>query len=211
MDQVVTLTLIQILLESRYIFIKFYSDIVEDVVKLLKKYGLTISVENVLTKLETRLQNFRDKYKITKSEVFKVAPKVLMNLLMTFESYDTQVKNKDMYMPEEKVINFNVGFLKLQFQGTLRITMDRNDTKATKKEDGPSLAYSVVDNTDLVFKVDKPFILKYFYIRPNVEYHKNSSLKAVQFSVIGMKNGVKIFEAKKIANKDSREWVRFVK
>jgi len=177
----------------------------------LGKYGIAINVENVLTKLESKLAVFKEKYKLNKSETFKVAPKLMMNLLMTFESYDEQVVNKDMYMPEEKVINFNVGFLKLQFKGVFRITMDRMDKTKTKKqpmkEGEPNLAYGVVEKKDLYFRIDKPILLKHFFIRPNQEYHRDSKTKGIEINVIGLRNDVKVFENKKILNRDSRDWV----
>ena len=78
----------------------------------------------------------------------------MMNLLVNFESYDTQVVNKDMYMPEEKIVNFNVGFLKIFFKGKLRITMDRLGSNVAVAEneaeaddgDRPSKAYAVVED-----------------------------------------------------------------
>ncbi len=173
---------------------------------ILEKFSIPLTVENVLSKLENQLTYFREKYRLSKSEVFKVSPKIMMNLLMTFESYDNQVVKKDMIMPEEKLINFNVGYLKLQFKGVLRITIDRDNLHA-KNEDGPNLAYGIVEKHDLLFKIDKPVIAKSFYIRPNVKAHKSSTVRAIEFGVMGLKGDMRVWESRKITNIDSREWV----
>jgi hypothetical protein len=152
---------------------------------------------------------FKEKFKIVNGEIFKVSPKVQMNLLLTFESYDNQVIHKDMYMPEEKIINYKVGYLKLRFQGTLRITINRDKNKPVVMQvDEPNQAYGVVEKNDLTFKIDKPVTVKYFFIRPNKEFHKNKSGSA-ELEIKGYYNDVIIFDIKKYLKKDLNDWVQY--
>ena len=176
---------------------------------MLNKHGISVNIENVLIKLVSKLQTFREKFKITQSEVFKVTPKVMMNLLLTFESYDEQVTNKDMFMPEEKLINFNIGYLKLKFKGLLRITMDRG-VKIPLKEGEPKLSYGVVEKQNLFLSIDKPVMVKHLFIRANGNSFKDTSSKAIEITITGMKNDVKIWESRKIMNKEGREWVIYL-
>ena len=75
------------------------------------------------------------------NEVFKFTPKIMMNLLLNFESFDKTTAERDVYMQEEKVVHFNVGYIKLTFAGKLRLTQEK---KSTGKET-PSKTYGVVE------------------------------------------------------------------
>jgi hypothetical protein len=68
-----------------------------------------------------------------------------MNLLLNFESYDQTTAIKDTYMPEEKIVQFNIGFIKLNFKGKLRITADRDDMKPVDVNNPPVRSYGVVE------------------------------------------------------------------
>ena len=113
-----------------------------DVIKTLKiDNNIEPSVDDVLSILEKKLQNFKSKNKITKSKQFKLAPKVMMNLLLNFESFDPQTMLKDVYMPEEKIINFNVGYLKINFKGKLRLSHD----KSSSYDSPPAKTYGIIE------------------------------------------------------------------
>jgi hypothetical protein len=77
------------------------------------------------------------------NEVFKFTPKIMMNLLLNFESFDQTTTNKDVYMQEEKVVHFNVGYIKLTFLGKLRLTQEKK-TKSSKE--GPFKTYGVIED-----------------------------------------------------------------
>ena len=62
---------------------------------------------------------------------------------MTFESYDEQTVSKDIYMPAEKVINFNISFMKIEFIGKLRLTQ-ANPGKLNS-ERLPQRTYGVIE------------------------------------------------------------------
>lgn len=102
---------------------------------------LTPKLENVIITLKKNLENFKKRSKATKSTQFKLAPRVLMNLLLNFESYDPQTMVKDIYMPEEKIVNFNVGYLKFNFKGKLRLTHDRSSSY----DNPPAKTYGIIE------------------------------------------------------------------
>jgi hypothetical protein len=109
------------------------------------------NVENIYEKLNKVLQKFKDKHKSSMNEVFKFSPKIMMNLLLNFESFDQTTAIRDVYMPEEKVINYNVGYIKLNFIGKLRLTTDRaniSNNKISKLDTstGPSKTYGVIED-----------------------------------------------------------------
>jgi hypothetical protein len=115
----------------------------------------------------------------------------MMNLLLNFESFDQTTEYKDVYMPEEKVINFNVGFLKLNFLGKLRLTQDRETNKKGNKikvvdSDGPSTTYGVIEDRDLYIKFDKPVVVKYLYIRPHSE--PKDKIQTIDANIFGYLN-----------------------
>ncbi len=102
-----------------------------------------INLENVSDELNKHVKNYKEKYKSKMNEVFKFTPKIMMNLLLNFESFDQTTVDKDVYMQEEKVVHFNVGYIKLTFIGKLRLTQE-NKLKTGK--DQPSKTYGVVDD-----------------------------------------------------------------
>ena len=98
---------------------------------------------------QLKLSYLKNNSKAT-SQVFSVQPKVQMSLLLTFESYDQSSFKGDLYMPEEKIIKFNIGYLKLNFKGKLKLshTKDVNGVKLpTKSGNQPSLGtYGIVES-----------------------------------------------------------------
>jgi hypothetical protein len=74
-----------------------------------------------------------------------------MNLFLTFESYDQTTANKDVYMQEEKVIQFNVGYMKLSFKGKLRLTQDKKENIMYNYQDAPDKTYGVVEERGNIF------------------------------------------------------------
>jgi hypothetical protein len=82
------------------------------------------------------------------NEVFTINPKIQMNLLLNFESYDISTQYEDNFMPEEKLIQFNVDHLKLSFKnGKLRITQERVNGKPKTHTKGnfPYGAFGIVE------------------------------------------------------------------
>jgi len=103
-----------------------------------------VNLENVHLRLKNELKKFNSKHKSI-SETPKFTPKVVMNLLLNFESYDQTTATKDTYMPEEKIVQFNIGFIKLSFKGKLRITADRDDMSSVDVNNPPVRSYGVVE------------------------------------------------------------------
>jgi hypothetical protein len=172
--------------------------------------NIDITVDILLRRLNMELKKFRDKNKASLSEVFKFTPKIMMNLLLNFESFDQTTKIKDVYMPEEKIINFNVGYLKLNFKGKLRLTADReksnNNVDKVAISDGPSNTYGVVEDRDLFIKFDKPVVVKYLYIRAH-DYGRDTSYKYKnnEMNISGYKKEQMIFSTR--MNFHDHNWV----
>jgi hypothetical protein len=131
-----------------------------------------------------------------------------MNLLLNFESFDQTTKVRDVYMPEEKIINFNVGYLKLNFKGKLRLTQDKEKImKSGKIVEGPSGTYGVIEDRDLYIKFDKPVIVKHFYIRPHFSTIENK-YKNYEMTVVGYRNEKEVMQTKMYLMPNNREWVK---
>jgi hypothetical protein len=110
----------------------------------MKLNKVELDLSNLKLKLEIELKKFNSKHK-SKTESVKFQPKVIMNLLLNFESYDQTTKKKDVYMPHEKIVHFNIGFIKVNFIGKLRITQDRNDELPVDINNPPYKSYGVVE------------------------------------------------------------------
>jgi len=177
--------------------------------KKLKYNTDVISVEIVANYLNKELQKFKEKYKASMNEVFKFTPKIMMNLLLNFESFDQTTKHKDVYMPEEKIVNFNVGYIKLNFKGKLRLTQDKDNMmkSGAKNVDGyPAATYGVIEDRDLFIKFDKPVIIKHLYIRPH--YTKETKYRTQEMSVVGYKNEQVVFSTKMHLVANNRDWYK---
>jgi hypothetical protein len=180
--------------------------------KIVQKLHLNeeyLSIDIVLNALNKELTKFKDKNRASMSEVFKFSPKILMNLLLNFESFDQATKSKDVYMPEEKIINFNTGYLKINFKGKLRLTQEKENILKTGNkqiETGPQSTYGVIEDRDLFIKFDKPVVIKYFYIRPHF-FIKDNRVKAAEMNVAGYKNEKVVFSTKMHLMSNTREWV----
>lgn len=115
------------------------------IIEKMEMNNVELNLINLQLKLENELKKFKAKHKST-TETVKFQPKVMMNLLLNFESYDQTTKTKDAYMPEEKVVNFNIGFIKINFIGKLRVTMDRGDDLPVDLNKPPYRSYGVVED-----------------------------------------------------------------
>ena len=105
---------------------------------------MNLNLENVHLRLATELKKFNSKNK-SSNENTKFTPKIIMNLLLNFESYDQTTAVKDTYMPEEKIVQFNIAFIKLTFKGKLRITADRENKDPVDLNNPPFRSYGVVE------------------------------------------------------------------
>jgi len=175
----------------------------ETITKLSEDKNYDTSLENALSSLRSNLDKFKAKYKGNTSTQFKLAPKVMMNLLLNFESFDTQTTNRDVYMPEEKIVNFNVGYIKIAFKGKLRLTLDKTSTY----ENPPAKTFGVIEERDLTLKFDKPVFLRYLYLRPHKPVEKQSKYIV---EVKGLKSEQSIFVITEPHMLSPKQWVKIV-
>jgi hypothetical protein len=118
--------------------------------------------------LINRLKELKNQYFKNNSasinQVFTVSPKIQMNLLLNFESYEVITKTEDTYMPEEKIVNFNIGKLKLHFVGKLRITQPRHNGQPLpyNKNKIPFSTYGVIESDSKLL-----LYIIIFVFRPN--------------------------------------------
>jgi hypothetical protein len=132
----------------------------------------------------------------------------MMNLLLNFESFDIQTATKDVYMPEERVINFNVGFIKINFLGKLRLTQERNKAVSKKaiKNEPPLATYGIIEDRDLYIKFDKPVVIKQLFMRPHKE--PEDKFKLVELNINGYLHEHPEFSHKFHINYNNREWTK---
>lgn len=172
--------------------------------------NIVVDIESLSAVLEKELNKFKRKHKNSISSPYKLAPKIMMNLLLNFESFDQTTKTKDVYMPEERLVNFNVGYLKLNFKGKLRLTADRdgNLVEFVHSTDGPQNSYGVIEDRDLFIKIDKPVLLKYLYVRPHLK-DQEMRYKMKEIEITGYKNEHLVFSTKTHMMIGSKNWVNF--
>ena len=184
------------------------NDYLLSIIKKLKNKNAEISTETLYKLLEKEINSFTDRHKNSMSEVFKFKPSIVLSLLLNFESYDQTTKVHDIYMPEEKLIRFNVGHLKINFKGKLRLTIDRNNkekkTDSKQSMDLPSNTYGVTEDEDLYIKFDKPVFIKSLYLR----LHKSEAniFKNEKIYVVGYKDNREVIGSK--INSLNYKWVR---
>lgn len=99
------------------------------------------SLDKIISVLKSNLEKFKTQNKALKTTQFKLAPKVMMNLLLNFESFDPQTILKDTFMPEEKIVNFNVGYLKMNFKGKLRLSHE----KLSSYDNPPAKTFGIIE------------------------------------------------------------------
>lgn len=179
-----------------------------EVLEKMKIEKVNISLETLYKRLNQELTKFKEKHKRSLNEVFKFKPKIMMNLLLNFESYDQTTKDHDFYMPEEKVIQFQVGFLKINFRGKLRLTQKKRNEEITSDIksglDTPSKTYGVVEE-DLTILFDKPVYVKYMYTRQHKSEDQLDDIKSGNNIIVGYINGKERFHQSMVKNSD--KWV----
>ena len=103
-----------------------------------------------------------------------------------------------------------MGYLKLNFKGKLRLTMDREnkDRKINIKSamEAPINTFGVIEDEDLYIKFDKPVYIKSLYLR----LHKSevNEYKDEKMFIIGYKNNMEVFGSK--ISSHSYKWVRIL-
>jgi len=179
-----------------------------EVLEKMKLEKVNISLETLYKRLNQELTKFKEKHKPSLKEVFKFKPKIMMNLLLNFESYDQSTKDHDVYMPEEKVIQFQVGFLKMNFRGKLRLTQKKRNEEITSDVksgiDTPSKTYGVVEE-DLTILFDKPVYVKYMYTRQHKSEDPLNDIIVGKNIIVGYINGKERFHQSMVKNTD--KWV----
>lgn len=108
-----------------------------------------IELDSIINKIQILKDNYlKANQKNINQGAFNINPKIQLNLLLNFESYDMTTQYEDLYMPIEKLISFNVGHLKLNFLGgKLRITQERENgkPKPLHKKNSPYGAHGIVE------------------------------------------------------------------
>lgn len=147
------------------------------------------------------------------NQTFQVSPKIQLNLLLNFESYDINTQYQDSFMPEEKTIKFNISEIKLRTRGgKMRITQERvnGQPKKLNKNIVPYGAYSIIEEggmyyflfLDVFLEFDKPVTIQYLYIRLN----ENSSKERDIVKLVGYLNGKEQFSIENYALKS--KWTK---
>lgn len=108
-----------------------------------------VNLITIIKKIRELKMKYLNNNSATINQVFSITPQIQMNLLLNFESYDITTQYEDIYLPEEKIIKFNIGHLKLTFKGgKFRITQERIDGKPKNynKQEAPYGAFAVIED-----------------------------------------------------------------
>lgn len=190
------------------------SEYLKEIIDKVKSKGVHLTVDSVQKTLQTELHSFSNKYKLHQTQTFNIAPRIMMNLLMNFESFDQTTRERDIYMPQERTINFAVGSIKINFIGKLRLTSDRTnkvDSKKiiTPKKDGPNQTFGVIEDKDLIIKFDKPVLIHYIYVRPHQQANlkEENKYKLFDLEITGFSKDKMVFRTTSSLIYQNDQWV----
>ncbi len=93
----------------------------------LKTQTYKEKVPILLDRIKQLKETYTTKNSSSIGQVFNIQPKIQMSLLLTFESYDPKTLKGDFYIQEEKIVKFNIGYLKLNFGGKLKISYAKDE------------------------------------------------------------------------------------
>lgn len=136
--------------------------------KDLVDFSLSERVSILVDRIEKLTETYKKKHHKQFQQIFTIQPKVQMNLLLTFESYDEMTIKSDLYMSEEKIIKFNIGYLKLNFKGKLRLSFTKDEKGSPSKtvsNGNPSKGTYGIIESEFEILFDKPVIISYFYVK----------------------------------------------
>lgn len=132
--------------ESYFENTELINEIINDIES--KHNGKHINMPFIISNLERLKSSYLKRNDNKVNQTFQVSPKIQLNLLLNFESYDINTQYQDAFMPEEKVIKFNISELKLRTRGgKMRITQERvnGQPKKINKNVVPYGAYSIIE------------------------------------------------------------------
>ena len=92
--------------------------------------------------------------------------KLVYTFYLTFESYDSQTKIADIYMPNEKVVTFPYSTLKFNFKGKLRLSYEKHYYFILDRiPQAPTDTYGAIESNELVISLDRVCQCQYLFIR----------------------------------------------
>ena len=166
------------------------------------------SPENIYTKLKETLKYIRDKdEKEIEEDVYSFDAPYMVQLYLTFESYDEITKHTDIYAPETIDNQYESGRLTLTISGKLRLSQKNAEKYESKKvsslrEEGPRKTYAYVESKEVIFKFSSRSSIISLYIKKNKFNTKNKN-----FYLYGYRNGHKQIITK-VENVPSDRWVK---
>lgn len=169
----------------------------------LDNYGNKIDIDELSEYMSNVVESFSQKHKNELQE-FSFSQTILMNLLLTFESYDEATRLNDIYMPEEKVVNFKTGYIKLSFLGKLRLRNLNEKNPNDKKEIEPQLTFGVIEGKELIIKSHQPFTFNYVYIRLPEGVKEKTKISIAGYS----NNDIEIYRIIETIVPKGRKWIK---
>ena len=166
------------------------------------------SPENIYTKLKETLKVIRDKDdKEIEEDVYSFDAPYMVQLYLTFESYDEKTKYTDIYAPETIDNQYESGRLTLTISGKLRLSQKNAEKYESKivsslREEGPRNTYAYVESKEVIFKFSSKSSIISLYIKKNKFNIKNKN-----FYLYGYRNGRKQIITK-VENVPSDRWVK---
>lgn len=97
---------------------------------------------------------------------YKKPSSISYSLFLTFESYDQETRTHDIYMPQEKAVQFYYSTLIMTFIGSLRLRYASESLNILN--DGgnyPSKTYGIIESNELFIKFNKEVTCTFFYLR----------------------------------------------
>ena len=128
------------------------------------------------------------------SDSFHDLLKLMYTFYLTFESYDSQTKIADIYMPNEKVVTFPYSTLKINFKGKLRLSYEKiYNFILDKSTQTPNDTYGIIESNELVIYFDRVCQCQYLYIR---ESGIKFTAQRKQVYINAYLNGVNVYKTK---------------
>lgn len=134
------------------------------------KYNENYSMENISNNYKKISQDYINKSNnnLEKNDY----PEMKLKMYLTFQSFDSETKYNDIYMPELKIFSFQVSHIILKTQGKLRLRFNR-ENYIKQQNDYPTNTYGIIESKELFFIFNTIVECEYFYIRNHKKINNN--------------------------------------
>ena len=171
---------------------------------------LNEKTEDILMQLKAKIQLINNNKEVdinVDDDIFNLDSPYVMQLYLTFESYDELTKLGDIYCPEIIDTQYDIDRITLTILGKLRLSQKNakryeNQRIQTIKDEGPKNTYAFVESKEVIVKFNSKATVSSVYIKRN-----SYNIDNRPFYLYGFKNGRR-FTMTKLQNVPTDHWIK---